>query len=92
MEPARNCGGSRTGRGLFAVGQGGTAVGLALGLQSNTPLPGEEGWQNISGGSVWALPLLSQARPAWPSTQAFQLSGQAVKTEGRCINPISWQL
>lgn len=68
---------SGTGRGPFAMGQGGTAVGLALGLQSNTPLPGEGEWQNISGGSVWALPLLSQAGPAWLSTQDFQLPGQA---------------
>lgn len=43
MEPARHSGGLRDRQGLFAVGQGGTAAGLVLGLQSNTPLPGEGG-------------------------------------------------
>lgn len=63
------------------MGQGGTAAELALGLQSNIPLPGEGGWQNISGGSIQALPLLSQAGPAWLSTQDLQLSGYAESKE-----------
>lgn len=59
------------------MGQGAPAAELALGLQSSTPLPGEGGWQNVSGGSVRASPLLSQAGPAWLSAQDFQPSGYA---------------
>lgn len=75
MGPARRCGGLKDRQGSVCRGPRGTTLELALGLQPNTPLPGKAEWQNISGGSVQALPLLSQAGPAWLLTQDFQLSG-----------------
>lgn len=70
-------GSSGTGRGLFAVGQGGTAAGFAVDCNPTLQHLEKEGGRTSQGAHLWALPLFSQAGPAWLSTQAFQLSGQA---------------
>lgn len=58
---------------LLWAGGDSCGIGIRIAIQHSTTWRGMG--QNSSGGSVWALPLLSQAGPAWLSTQAFQLSG-----------------